>query len=374
MIFPPIRHAATIGAHLGLVAPFTLAVVMDRGRRVTLAVCAALLLPVGAAIPVTVAVLEWQNPHYVADAAVLLGRGEPVPEATVALANCRSGGRGGGGGRVSPRCDVVISAADGGRTYELSSITPSDRPLGVVRVFGQLRARWSWYDMVGNLVFFPLLLAFLTAGVFGFGWWGGRQALRGHPHKRITHGAVQLVDLLSPTWDFAWTDARGRRRYDRSATMQVPLIVDGVNSVALAIVQGSRAVLLDHALATLVLTPEQRAHALERAQALQAEGRVRPPLPPVAGEPPDQAARLAQVEQWANGGRDEQAKAYRGAWRLVWDAETLDISQRAAHLRDLTAARLGKRRTDALLQACRAQAAQDLGPTAHYLRPESPNV
>ncbi|MEJ0018486.1 MAG: hypothetical protein WDN25_18380 [Acetobacteraceae bacterium] len=295
----------------------------------------------------------------IVDSALAAGFGTTLPDAQVVPGECAyEGSRAGSRMPGQWRCVVHVTAA--GEQVDLPITTvgwiENLQALGAGRIWGVTGVRWSfgtlaarwWNDAPLLLIGFGLIAIAAMAS----GWM--RDAWR---LLHITRGVVADVDLL--TWQgrpwFAFVDAGGVRRFERSAQAMTPLILDGVRTVGAALVHGRAALLLGANLSPLMFEEARRMEIQARVTQVQRQGQVRALLPPQQGDPGTLAGRIERIEQRLAGRpkAGELGRLYDQAWRLVWDSNDAAIADRALAARDAIARRLGPAATFAALEACR---------------------
>jgi hypothetical protein len=293
------------------------------------------------------------------DSVLAAGLGTPLPDAQVTVGPCdydatRAGSRLPG----HWSCPTTVVAA--GERIELSIEMISDaedlRARGAGRVFGQTGVYWPlgmlaarWWNVS------PLIL--IGGGLIGIAAMAFRWSFRVRSLSRARHGSVRTVDLL--TWKgrpwFAYLDDRGTRRFQRTASDTVPLILDGVRTTGAALISGRTAVLLDANLRPMELDDSRRGEILARVGQVQRQCQIRSLLPPEPGDPATLAGRIECIEQALAGkpGAPDLRRLYGEAWRLIWDSNDADVANRALDARDVIAQRLGPSMTSATLRDCR---------------------
>jgi hypothetical protein len=293
------------------------------------------------------------------DSALAVGLGTPLPDAQVTVGACdydatRAGSRLPG----HWSCPTIVVAAGERMELSIEMISGAEdlRPRGAGRVFGETGVYWPlgtlaarWWNVS--------VLVLIGGGLIGIATMAFYWSSRVRSLSRARHGSVRTVELL--TWKgrpwFAFLDDRGTRRFQRTASETVPLILDGVRTTGVALISGRTAVLLDANLRPMELEGSRLGEILTRVGQVQRQCQIRSSLPPEPGDPPTLTGRIERIEQALAGrpGAPDLRRLYDQAWRLIWDSNDADVANRALDARDAIAQRLGPSMTFATLRDSR---------------------
>lgn len=355
---------ARLIAWLGMPGPPHRIATISRMRRAAGYVAIALLVVIGAALPVAYFGFTAIGRGLLVDTALAFGAGAPLPEARITAGPCRDNAAR-AGSKLPGQWECPFAIELPGRRTERVVATISRYelvPRGAGEVLGAVGVYWSPGIMLARWWNDSLLL-FMGGGLIAIGITVLRWSRVDRALVAARDADVRTVDLL--TWQnrpvFAFIDDEGVRRFDQAPAALFPLILDGVRTTAVALVSGRSAILLDSNLGPLDLDPAQRKAILDKAAQVQRQCQIRPALPPQSGDPPTLALRIERVERDLAGSAPALERLYDEAWRIVWDSDDLAVANRALIARDAIATRLGPVAAHAALLRARDYR---LGPSA----------